>query len=93
MNNMDIANVGVVRINITVPKKLLSELEKEVPKRGKSSFVSKAIEEKLARKKKDKALRELVKLPPTFTDIKDGAVYIAEERTRQDKERTKRLGL
>lgn len=90
---MNIANTGVVRVNITVPKKLLSELEKEVPKRGKSSFVSEAIKEKLARKQKDKALKELAELPATFTGIENGASYIGNERTRQDKERTKRLRL
>lgn len=86
-------NAGVVRINVTVPRRLLSELEKEVPERGKSGFVSEAIEEKLARKKKEKALKELAKLPATFTNIKDGAEYIAREREREDKERSRDLGI
>ena len=90
---MDIMNTGVVRINVTVPKRLLSELEKEVPERGKSGFVSKAIEEKLARKKKEKALEELAKLPATFTSIKDGAKYVASERERENNERSAHLGL
>ncbi len=90
---MDTINVGVVRINVTIPKRLISELEKEVPKRKKSGFVSKAIEEKLARKKKERALRELANLPATFTNIKDGADYIASGRGKEDKERSMRLGV
>lgn len=90
---MDIINAGVVRINVTIPKKLISELEKEVPERGKSGFVSQAIEEKLARNKKERALRELAKLPATFTNIRDGAEYIASERAKEDKERSVRLGI
>ncbi|GEM_PF-1642265 len=88
---MNIANV--VRINITVPRKLLSELEKQVPIRGKSGFVSEAIEEKLAREKKEKALKELSKLPATFTNIGDGAEYIASERKKEDKHRSAILGV
>jgi len=90
---MDIINTGVVRINVTVPKRLLSELEKEVPERGKSRFVSKAIEEKLAKEKRERALRELTRLPATFLLIEDGAKYIVREREREDKERSRHLGL
>lgn len=90
---MDMMNSGVARINITIPKKLLSELVREIPGRGKSSFVSEAIDEKLVRKKRERALKELAKLPPTFTNIKDGAVYIAAERAGEDKGRSLRLGL
>lgn len=90
---MDIINIGVARINVTVPKRILSDLEKEVPERGKSGFISKAIEEKLARKKKEKTLRELTKLPATFINIKDGAKYITGEREKEDKERSRYLGI
>lgn len=90
MNTMD---NRVVRINVTVPKKLLSELEKTVPERGKSGFVSEAIAEKLVREKRVKALKELAKLPATFTDIKDGAEYVVLTREQEDKERSKSLGL
>ena len=84
---MDTTNIGVVRVNITLPKGLLSELEKKVPVRGKSSFVADAIEEKLAREKRKLALRELTELPPTFLGVKDSTVYIEEMRTKEDKER------
>lgn len=90
---MDVTNAGVVRINVTVPRRLLSELKKEVPERGKSGFVSEAIEEKLARKKKEKALKELAKLPATFTHINDGATYVRSERTKEQNERLVRLGV
>ncbi len=90
---MDVINTGIVRINVTVPKRLLSDLEKEVPERGKSGFISKAIEEKLARKKKEESLKELAKLPATFTNIKEAAKYTAREREREDEERSRRLGI
>lgn len=89
---MNTTNVGVVRVNITIPKGLLSELEKEVPKRGKSGFVAEAIEEKLTRKKRESALSELAKLPSTFINIKNGSKYIAKVRSQEDDERTVRLG-
>lgn len=90
---MNVANTGVVRINVTVPRRLLSELEKEVPGRGKSGFVSEAIEEKLARQKKEQAFKELAKLPATFTHIKDGAEYVRGERTKEQNKRSARLGV
>lgn len=90
---MNILNTGVMRINITVPARLLSELEKEVPERGKSGFVSQAIEEKLARKKKERALKELAKLPATFAHISDGAEYVRSERIKEQNERLTRLGV
>ena len=65
-----------IRINVMIPKQLLHEVEKAVAKRGKSSFITEAIAEKLARKKRERALEELAALPPTFTDIADGATYI-----------------
>ena len=88
---MNTANMGVVRVNITLPKGLLSELERKVPLRGKSSFVADAIEEKLVREKREMALKELAKLPPTFMGVKDAAVYIEEERANEDKERMTHL--
>jgi len=75
---MNTTNIGVVRVNITLPKVLLAELEKEVPVRGKSSFVADAIEEKLVQKKREMALKELMKLPPTFVGVKNAATYIEE---------------
>ncbi len=91
---MNITSTGAVRINITVPGRLLSELKKEVPERGKSSFISEAIVEKLARKRRENALKEIAKLPVSFTNIKeDSAEYIANERVKEDSERSVHLGI
>ena len=83
-------NTSVVRINITVPKNLLTDLEKEIPKRGKSGFISKAIEEKLDRERRKTAFMELHDAPPAFTKIKNSAEYISKMR-RLDEKREKRL--
>lgn len=88
---MNTTTIGVVRVNITLPKVLLSELEKKVSTRGKSSFVADAIEEKLAREKKEMALRELAEFPPTFMNVKDAAAYIEETRAKEDEERIAQL--
>jgi hypothetical protein len=76
-----------VRINITVPKRLVAELEKETPERGKSGFISQAIEEKLVRERREKALKVLRTLPPAFPEIKDAASYIRKIREEEDKKR------
>ena len=80
-----------IRINVTVPKQLLHEVEKAVAKRGKSSFITEAIAEKLAREKRERALGELAALPPTFTDIADGATYIAQQRGTDERKRLQKL--
>ena len=80
-----------IRINVMVPKQLLHEIEKVVAKRGKSSFITEAIAEKLVREKRERAFEELAALPPTFTDIADGATYIAEQRRTDERERRHKL--
>ncbi len=80
-----------IRINVTIPKQLVHEVEKAVAKRGKSSFITEAIAEKLEREKRERALEELAALPPTFTDIADGATYIAEQRRTDERERLHKL--
>jgi hypothetical protein len=80
-----------IRINMTVSKQLLHEVEKAVTKRGKSSFITEAIAEKLARDKRERALEELAALPPTFTAIADGATFIAEQRRTDEGERMQKL--
>lgn len=47
------------RIDLTLPKSLISELKKSVPKRKRSSFVARAVEDKLSTIKRDKAFKEL----------------------------------
>jgi transcriptional regulator NrdR family protein len=90
---MNIGNVTTVRVNITVPEMVWSELEQEIPQRGKSAFISKAIEEKLRSKKREKALKKLASLPPTFVDISDASQYIREMRQKDDKKRNSKLAL
>ena len=80
-----------IRINVTVPKQLLHEVEKAVAKRGKSSFITEDIAEKLARDKRERTLQELASFPPTFIDIADGATYIAEQRRTDERERRQKL--
>ena len=90
---MNTANTHTVRINVTVPEKVWNDLEQEIPNRGKSAFITEAIEEKLRSTKREKAFKRLASLPPTFVDIPNGATYIHEMRQREDKERSKRLGI
>lgn len=82
-----------VRINITIPKHILAIMEKELPLRKKSGFISEAIEEKIARDRQKKALKDLAGLPPTFKNISDGKKYIYKIRLEEDDERSKRLGI
>jgi metal-responsive CopG/Arc/MetJ family transcriptional regulator len=84
-------NTNVTRINITIPKKIITELEKAVPNRGKSSYISAAIQEKLIRERRIEALKDLRKLPATFTNIKDSTKYITKMRKDDDKKRFKEL--
>lgn len=81
-----------VRINISIPRDLVGELKKNVPARGVSRFIVEAAREKIEEAKRIKAFKELLKLPPAFTDIKDSAAYIRRMR-RLDEKRMKRLGL
>jgi len=71
----------------------MKELKKEIPPRGKSKFIAEAVDEKLSRLKRERAFKELAKLPPTFTDIPDGAEYIHKMRRLEGKEREKHLGV
>src|SRR5436190_4176477 len=88
---MNTVNTQVVRINITLPKRVWNELEQEIPSRGKSNFIASAIEDKLRSEKREKAFVELASLPPTFTDVDDSVTFIREMRNEEDKERSKRL--
>jgi hypothetical protein len=84
-------NTNVTRINITIPEQLVSKLEKKVPPRGKSQFISEAIEEKLIREERDVALKELRNSPPAFPKIKDGASYVRKLRETDEVNRKAEL--
>jgi hypothetical protein len=56
------------------------------------NYFSEAVRERIAREKREKALREILAAKPTFTDAKDGTTFVRELRS-VDKKRDERLGL
>jgi len=80
------------RLNISIPTETATKLKKIAPKRGVSSFLAEAAEEKISKLEREKALKELLEAPPTFTDINDSVKYIRKMR-RLDEKRMKRLGI
>ena len=80
---------GYTRINSTIPKDIFSYLKYNTE--NMSKYVSEALRERIAREKREKALREILDAKPTFTDVKDGAAYVRELRS-VDTKRDKRLG-
>jgi hypothetical protein len=57
-----------------------------------SRYISEAVRERIARERREKALREILAAKPTFTDVTDGVSFVQDVRTG-DKKRDKRLGL
>lgn len=82
----------ITRINISLPEETMNMLRRVAPKRGISKFLLEALEEKVERDKKEKALKELLAAPATFTDIKNSAAWVRKSR-RLDEKRLKRLGI
>ena len=82
----------VTRLNISIPTETAAKLKKIAPKRGVSRFLASAAEEKISKIEREKALEELLAMPPAFTDIKDSVKYIRKMR-RLDEKRMKRLGI
>lgn len=82
----------ITRINISLPEETMSMLRRVAPKRGISRFLLEALEEKIEREKREKALKELLAAPATFTDIKNSAAWVRKSR-RLDEKRLKRLGI
>lgn len=85
-------NGNVVRINVSLPSELVKDLRKRTRKREFSKFLAEAAEEKIAKEKREKALKELLEAPPAFTDIEDSAKWVRQTR-RLDEKRLKRLGI
>lgn len=85
-------NGNTVRINISLPPDLVKDLKKVAPKRGVSKFLAEAAEEKIRREMADKAYKEILEAPATFTEIKDSAAWVRRMR-RLDEKRLKRLGV
>jgi post-segregation antitoxin (ccd killing protein) len=78
------------RVNLTIPTDVMEYLKHHTE--NMSNYISEAVKERIARDKKELALRELLAAKPTFTDVKDGTTYVRALRFA-DKTRDKRLGL
>jgi hypothetical protein len=81
---------GYTRVNLTISKDIIEYLKRHTE--NMSSYISEAVRERIAREKREKALREILAAKPTFTDVKDGTTYVQELRAG-DKKRDERLGL
>ena len=49
----------VSRINITLPKELISELRESIPKRERSRIIAKALGEEIAKMKREESFKKL----------------------------------
>ncbi|MBI4091738.1 MAG: hypothetical protein HY427_00830 [Candidatus Levybacteria bacterium] len=81
-----------MRLNVLIPEETVKNIKRITPKRGLSRFLAEAASEKIKRIEREKALRELIAMPPTFTHVKDSRKWIREIR-RRDLKRMKRLGI
>ncbi len=82
--------IGYTRVNLTIPKDIIEYLKRHTE--NMSSYISEAVRERIAREKREKALREILAAKPTFTDVRDGTTFVRALRS-VDKKRDKRLGL
>jgi Arc/MetJ-type ribon-helix-helix transcriptional regulator len=78
------------RINLTIPKEIVEHLKRHTE--NMSKYIREAVRERMAREKREKALREILAAKPTFTHVKDSTSYVRELRAA-DKKRDARLGL
>lgn len=81
-----------VRINISMPSDLVTELRRRVPKRQISRFLSDAAKTKIDDLTQEEALKKLLAGSPAFPHIKDSVKWIRELR-KGDLKRMKRLGI
>ncbi len=83
----------ITRINISLPEETMNMLRRVAPKRGISKFLLEALEEKIERDKREKALKELLAAPPAFTFLKgkNAAVKWVRKLRAQDERRFKRV--
>lgn len=83
----------VTRMNISLPTNLVSRLKKVAPKRGISRFVAEATESKIRALEGERALRELLAAPSSFTFLKgkNAAVKWVRELRREDERRMRRI--
>lgn len=85
-------NGNAVRINISLPLDLVKDLKQRTSPRGFSKFLAEAAEEKIKAMEQEKAFKEILEAPATFTKIKDSTAWIRKMR-RLDEKRLKRLGV
>ena len=78
------------RLNITVPKDIADYMRRHTS--NISKYISDAISERIAKERREKAFREILAGPPSFTEVGDSVEYVRKLRAG-DEERTKRLGL
>jgi len=81
---------GYTRVNLTIAKDIIEYLKHNTD--NMSKYISEALRERIAREKREKALKEILAAKPTFEDVKDGTSYVHTLRS-VDKKRDERLGL
>lgn len=78
------------RLNITLPKDIAEYVQKNTE--NISKYIADALNERIAREKREHAMKVILSGPPTFTDIGDSTAYVRALR-EEDKKRDERLGL
>lgn len=80
-------------MNVTLPRDLVKKLKEEIKPRGISKFIADAADEKITRKIREKALKELLEAPPAFTFLKgkNAAVNWVRKMRREDNKRLDRI--
>lgn len=81
---------GYARLNITLPKDIADYVRKNTS--NISKYISETISDRIARERREKAFKEILAGPPSFTDVEDSIEYVRILRAG-DEERMKRLGL
>ena len=85
-------NGNTVRINISLPSDLVKDLKKRTSPRGVSRFLAEAAGEKIKAMEREKAFKEILEAPASFTEIKDSVSWVRKMR-RLDEKRLKRLSV
>jgi hypothetical protein len=81
---------GYTRVNITLPTDIATYVRRNTA--NISKYISEAISERMARERREHALKTILSGSPTFTDITDSSAYVRALR-EEDKARDHRLGL
>lgn len=83
----------ITRLNVSIPVEVVEKIKRVAPKRGVSRFFREAVEEKVEKIEREKALKELLEAPPAFTFLKgkDAAVKWVRKLRSEDERRLKRV--